>query len=91
MNVERKLLRRVLDEGLTDGLRLEIENFLAPPVIVPGDKVRHVDHDDLSSGTVLELSKSGKRVLVRWDADLFEPWARNWVAHYPIEKLEKLE
>lgn len=86
----KNLLRKVLNEGLTEELKREIEKYLTPPSLVPGDKVRHIDNDDLSSGTVIELSKTGKRARVRWDADLFEYWARNWEAYYPIEKLEKI-
>jgi len=61
--------------------------------LVPGDNVKHIDMPYLGTGTVEEISKSGKRVYVKWGDD----WDRDvlsskpYGAYYRPDKLVKVE
>lgn len=58
-----------------------------------GDKVKHIEYPYYGTGTVQEISKSGKRVYVRWGDDwdrkrlLWDPYG----GYYRPDKLEKIE
>lgn len=60
-----------------------------PQTLKPGDRVRHKSHDRYGIGEVVTVSKTGKRVEVKF------PRIRGLLlghqAYFPVESLEKVE
>lgn len=54
-----------------------------------GDKVNHKKDNDYQNGIVVQISKSGKRVAVKWPVTRRVPFGHE--AYYPIESLVKVE